>query len=55
LKGIWRFEKESKSEFKDWAVDAPGESMARVFEEWKKQSDNAKDITKVKSFMDSLE
>ncbi len=55
LKGIWRFEKESKSEFKDWAVDAPGENMVRVFEEWKKKSNNPKDINEVKSFMDSLE
>jgi len=25
LKGIYQFEKESTSEFKDWAVDVPGE------------------------------
>jgi hypothetical protein len=54
LKGIRRFEKESQSEFKDWAVDAPGENFARVFEEWKKKSNNPKDINEVKSVMDSL-
>jgi len=54
LKGIWRFEVESKSEFKDWAGDAPGENMVRLFEEWKKKSNNPKDIEEVKRFMDSL-
>jgi len=54
LKGVWRFEKESKSEFKDWAVDAPGENMVRIFEEWKKKNNNPKDINEVKRFMDSL-
>jgi hypothetical protein len=54
LKGVWRFKKESKSEFKDWAVDAPGENMVRIFEEWKKKSNDPKDINEVKSFLDSL-
>ncbi|MBU2574298.1 MAG: hypothetical protein KKH28_09510 [Elusimicrobia bacterium] len=54
LKGIWRFESESKSEFKDWATDAPAENSARVFDEWKKRSKNPKDIADIKSFMDSL-
>ncbi len=54
LKGIWRFASESKSEFKDWAGDAPGENMARVFDEWQKESRNPKDISEVKKFMDSL-
>lgn len=54
LKGIWRFESESKSEFKDWAVDAPDGNMARVFDEWQKRSRNPKDIAEVKKFMDSF-
>ncbi|MFH1549010.1 MAG: hypothetical protein ABIH04_00465 [Planctomycetota bacterium] len=54
LKGIWRFESESKSEFKDWATDAPAGNSARVFDEWKKRSKNPKDIADIKSFMDSL-
>ena len=54
LKGVSRFERESKSEFKDWAVDAPEENMERVFEEWKKKSNNPKDINEVEKFMDSL-
>jgi len=35
LKGIRRFEKESTSEYKDWAVDAPAESFDWVLDEWK--------------------
>ncbi len=54
LKGIWQFESESKSEFKDWAGDAPEGNMGRVFDEWKKRSNNQKDIAEVKSFMESL-
>jgi len=54
LKGIWRFESESKSEFKDWAVDAPDGNMTRVFDEWRKMSKNLNDIAEVKSFMESL-
>jgi hypothetical protein len=54
LKGIHDFESESKTEFKEWAVDAPGENMARVFEVWKKGSTSRTDIAEVKRFMDSL-
>ena len=54
LKGVSRFERESKSEFKDWAVDAPEENMERVFKEWKKKSNNPKDINEVERFMHSL-
>lgn len=55
LKGIWLFESESESEFKDWAIDAPGENMTRIFEDWKKQNNNKKDIQEVKKFMESLD
>ena len=54
LKGLWRFESESKSKFKDWAADAPGENMARIFEEWKQRCNNKEDIAEVKKFRDSL-
>lgn len=54
LQGIWRFESESKSEFKDWAEDAPKENMTRIFGEWRKMSKSPKDIAQVKRLMDSL-
>jgi hypothetical protein len=38
----------------DWAVDAPGENLVRVFEKWKNKSNNPKHIEEVKKFMDSL-
>ncbi len=34
LKGIYQYEHESKSEFKDWASDLPGESFGDVLREW---------------------
>jgi len=35
IKGLRKFENESTSDFKDWAVDAPEESVENVFDEWK--------------------
>ena len=36
LNGICRFEKDSTSEYKDWAVDAPPEFFGEVLDDWKK-------------------
>jgi hypothetical protein len=36
LNGIYKFEKESISEYKDWAADAPAECSEWVLDEWKK-------------------
>ncbi|MCF6284569.1 MAG: hypothetical protein L3K26_05210 [Candidatus Hydrogenedentes bacterium] len=36
LKGIYQFEHESETEFKDWATDIPGECFAGILEAWKK-------------------
>ncbi len=30
-KGIYKYVHESKSEFKDWAVDVPGECFSAIF------------------------
>lgn len=35
LKGIYDFEQESATEFKQWAVDAPTESFGEILREWK--------------------
>lgn len=35
LKGIHDFDKESVTEYKQWAVDAPGEYFGQVLNEWK--------------------
>lgn len=34
LRGIYRFERESTSEYKDWAADAPAECFEWVLGEW---------------------
>jgi hypothetical protein len=54
LKGIHRFETESESEFKDWAVDAPGEFFVSVYDEWKKENKARKEILEMKRFVLSL-
>ena len=51
LKGIYQFEKESTSEFKDWAVDVPGECFGQVLDEWKKGQKDAKDIAEIEDFI----
>ena len=51
LKGIYQFEKESNNEFKDWAVDAPGENFERVFDKWKECCTNLNDIKEMKKFV----
>jgi len=40
LKGIYRYEEDSRSEFKDWASDVPGESFGYILREWGKNSNN---------------
>ncbi len=50
LKGIYRFEKESTSEFKDWAVDDPKEYFKSALDEWKKQKDPG-DIAEIEDFI----
>jgi len=42
LKGIYQYEEDSGSEFKDWASDVPSESFGFILREWGKNS-NKKD------------
>ena len=51
LKGIYQFEKESESEYKDWAVDVPDGIFEKVFDEWKKHCTDQNDIKEVKKFI----
>jgi hypothetical protein len=39
LKGIYLFDHEAKSEFKEVAADIPGECFALFLDEWRKQAD----------------
>ncbi len=52
LEGIYKFEKESPSEYKDWAVDAPREYFDRVLKEWKTGQNNPEDVAEVEDFIE---
>lgn len=50
LKGIYQYDHESESEFKDWSTDMPGECFADILRGWKKQS-TSKKIEEMNSFL----
>jgi hypothetical protein len=50
LKGIYQYEEDSESEFKDWADDVPGESFGYILREWGKNRNN-KDKKEMKDFI----
>ena len=51
LKGIYGYDKDSGSEFKDWATDIPGESFGYVLDEWKERNGSSKDKKEMKDFV----
>ena len=52
LKGIYRYEQESRTEFKDWATDIPGECFGDLLLEWKKRSGDQSDLKKMGEFIE---
>ncbi|MBW1777277.1 MAG: hypothetical protein JRJ54_06750 [Deltaproteobacteria bacterium] len=50
LKGIYQYEEDSESEFKDWASDVPGETFGYILREWGKNR-NKKDKLEMKDFI----
>jgi hypothetical protein len=50
LKGIYDFHKESESEYKDWAVDAPAEYFHAVLHDWQKSTNKRSDLAEMKRF-----
>jgi hypothetical protein len=48
LKGVYRFEKESHSEFKAWAVDAPAHYFTSTYQEWRRESTSKQDVAEVR-------
>lgn len=52
LKGIYQYEQDSKSEFKDWAADIPGECFGYLLLEWKKRAANANDLKEMGEFIE---
>ena len=51
LLGLYQFERESKSEFKNWAVDAPGGFASTVIDAWKAGRPGRKDVAALKQFI----
>ena len=52
LKGINQFGKESTSQFKDWAEDAPDEFFERVLDDWKRACKNPEHIQEMEDFIE---
>jgi len=51
LKGIYRFEKQSTTEFADWVEDDPSQSFQLVFDEWKRGNNDPKNLEEMKEFV----
>ena len=51
LQGIYCFDQESKSQFKDWAVDIPIECFGYLLDEWRKNCQNATATTEMDEFI----
>jgi hypothetical protein len=51
LKGIYRFAKESKSQFKDWAGDAPRGNFSMILGNWQKDWDNPDNLREMEEFI----
>ena len=52
LLGLYRFERESTIEFKDWAPDVPVASAERVVYLWKQGALSQADVKVVKAFVE---
>ncbi len=52
LLGLYRFKRESTSEFKDWAGDAPSIFADAVVDAWKAGSPSQADVKAVKAFIE---
>ncbi len=50
LKGIYQYEQDSGSEFKNWATDIPEETFGSILREWCKNSNN-KDKKEIKNYI----
>jgi hypothetical protein len=52
LKGIYRYEHESRSEFRDWATDIPAECFGHLLLEWKKKVGNDNSLNEIREFVE---
>lgn len=53
LKGIYDFDKESSTEFKQWAADAPGEYFGQILDDWKKLVEGRPSLSSMRDFLQS--
>jgi len=53
IKGLWQYEEGSTSDLSDWVVDAPGEYVDSVVEDWKKGDPSEEDIAEIMSLIES--
>jgi hypothetical protein len=44
LKGLYMYEHDSKSEFKDWSTEISGECFYYILHEWEKRAKKKSDI-----------
>jgi hypothetical protein len=51
LKGIYAFDKDSKTQYKEWAVDAPGEYFAFILDDWRRLYKGKLPMVSMKDFL----
>jgi hypothetical protein len=49
--GLYRYDRESKSEFHEWAVDLPGDSAGCLLDEWREGGPSLAAIGEMKEFL----
>ncbi len=53
LKGIYEFDKDSATQYKEWAVDAPAEYFAYILDDWKKLYKGRLPMVSMKAFLET--
>jgi len=51
LKGIYQFEHETQTEFREWAVDIPGDCFGAILDAWQKGHTGEHDVEKMNAFL----
>lgn len=52
LKGIYDFDEESSTQYKEWAIDAPAEYFGLVLEDWKSLRKGRLPLSKMQDFIE---
>jgi hypothetical protein len=51
LNGIYEFHKESSTEYKEWAIDAPGEYFSLVLQDWREWTQKRNERAEMDEFL----